>query len=139
MSGSHQELSGAAGSVPLELLREANGAVNAAEISLRRPTARALAEAAAALEEAIPKLRALEKSLRSNQPRLGPGERATLAEAGEGLRLRIFVLGRLLEGAARLHAGWAEDLASRRGYSAEGVALPLSVVRSAGRRCNVQG
>jgi hypothetical protein len=139
VSGSDREPGGKPESGPLVLLREAGGAVNVAEISLRRPTARALAEAAAALEEAIPKLRALEQALRSNEPRMNPGERATLAEAGEGLRLRVFVLGRLLEGAARLHAGWAEDLASRRGYSAEGVALPLSIVRSAGRRCNVQG
>ncbi|MBA4182230.1 MAG: hypothetical protein C0506_16725, partial [Anaerolinea sp.] len=124
MSGFPRELVGKPESGPMALLREAGGAVNAAEISLRRPTARALAEAAAALEEAIPRLRALEQALLRDEPPLDPGERATLAEAGQGLRLRIFVLGRLLEGAARLHAGWAEDLASRRGYSAEGVALP---------------
>lgn len=139
MNGFRRELTGKPESGPLALLREAGGAVDAAEIALRRPTARALAEAAAALEEAIPRLRGLEQVLLHNEPPLNPGERATLAEAGEGLRFRVFVLGRLLEGAARLHAGWAEDLASRRGYSAEGVALPLSVVRSAGRRCNVQG
>lgn len=126
-------------SEPLRWLREAGGAVNAAEIYLRRPTARALTEAAGALEEAIPKLRALERALREDSPPMAAAERATLVEEGEGLRRKMFVLGRLLEGAARLHAGWAEDVASRRGYSSAGVALPLSVVRSAGRRCNVQG
>lgn len=126
-------------SEPLRWLREAGGAVNAAEIYLRRPTARALTEAAGALEEAIPKLQALERALREDEPPVAPGERATLIEEGEGLRMKMYVLGRLLEGAARLYAGWAGDAASRRGYSCEGVALPLSVVRSAGRRCNVQG
>ncbi|MCL4795327.1 MAG: hypothetical protein KJZ84_12265 [Bryobacteraceae bacterium] len=120
-------------------LESALRAVAAAEEALCRPTAASLMLAAGTLErEAIPSLKALEAALLPVQPVLEETCRASLTETGAALRMRIARLGRLLDGAARLHAGYALELASRLGYSAEGAALPLSVIRGAGRECNLQ-
>ncbi|MCO5350290.1 MAG: hypothetical protein M9913_05200 [Bryobacteraceae bacterium] len=126
-------------SSPSELLRLAACAVSSAESCLQRPVAQHLNDAAHLLEtRAIPHLQSLTAQLQGNSAAFSPVERASLLEAGAALQARIVRIGRLLDGAAQLHAAWAVEIAARRGYSAEGVALPLSVLRSAGRHCNLQ-
>jgi hypothetical protein len=122
-----------------ELLRLAASAVSAAESCLQRPVAQRLNDAAHLLETgALPHLQTLTAQLQRNPSAFSPAERASLVEAGAALQARVVRIGRLLDGAAQLHAAWAVEIAARRGYSAEGVALPLSVLRSAGRHCNLQ-
>lgn len=122
-----------------ELLRLTACAVSAAESCLQRPVAQRLNDAAQLLEaDALPPLQTLTALLQGNPAAFSPVERASLLEAGAALQARIVRIGRLLDGAAQLHAAWAVEIAARRGYSAEGVALPLSVLRSAGRHCNLQ-
>ncbi|MCL4843065.1 MAG: hypothetical protein KJZ79_14555 [Bryobacteraceae bacterium] len=122
-----------------ELLRLATCAVSAAESCLDRPVAQRLNDAGQLLETgALPPLQTLTALLQGNPSAFSAVERASLAEAAAALQSRIVRIGRLLDGAAQFYAAWAVEIAARRGYSAEGVALPLSVLRSAGRHCNLQ-
>lgn len=123
----------------LSWLHRALECATKAESALERPNVSTLTLAAQVMDrELIPALRNLESALAGGRESLDAGRRASLAEAAGTLQARLRGLGRLLDGAVRLHAGYAVELASRLGYGAEGAALPLSVVRVAGRRCNLQ-
>ena len=123
----------------LSCIHRALECVTRTESALERPNVSTLTLSAQMIErELIPALRALDCVLAGGRVSLDAGRRASLAEAAGALQARLRGLGRLLDGAVRLHAGYAVELASRLGYGAEGAALPLSVVRGAGRRCNLQ-
>lgn len=119
----------------IEAIHRATHVVSSAEQELLRPSIDGLDAVARSLESTLAELRQLD----SATPGLDPDTRLWIADQAALLRLRLARVGRLLENAVRIYAGRAEEIAVRRGYTAEGVSLPLSVVRSAGRRCNIQG
>jgi hypothetical protein len=107
--------------------------------ALGKPRTAAIVEAARLMEGGVePAMRACAERLAASVGDLSPQDRLSLYEALTDLRARMGQVGRVLDGAARLYAGRAEELASWLGYTQEGATLPLSVVRSAGRRCNLQ-
>lgn len=130
---------GSAIPVWLHLSTAADAAIQRAGQLLLRPTAAGVAEAGALLEDLLARLREAEEPIRREARHLGPADRLSVLEQGGAFRLSLALLARRVDAAARLLAGRVEELSVERGYTAEGVNLPLSVVRSAGRRCNLQG
>jgi hypothetical protein len=121
-----------------DAVHRAGQVVSEAEQELLRPTIEGLDTVARSLGQTLAALRALEVSAQTGTDALDSATRLWVVEQAGAIRLRLARVGRLLENAVRIYAGRAEEIAVRHGYSAEGVSLPLSVVRSAGRRCNIE-